>query len=154
MLRPFTVWIDCSSDLKMFENFRPSASNFKSFSRSLQQFFLTVRQNNFGNKIPFFWFFLKKYSNRYGPGCDGGRDFGGHEFLTWKGNLQSFEYWKFCDTSSHTWQLHIGAGEFINLQSNLHFSAISWAGFSNMYPIFLAYTFKLIIYQIGIFLNI
>ena len=37
---PFTVWINCPSDLK-------------SFSRSLEQFFLTVGQNNFGNKIPF-----------------------------------------------------------------------------------------------------
>ena len=35
-----------------FANSRPSASNFKSFSRSLEQFFLTVSQNNFGNKIP------------------------------------------------------------------------------------------------------
>ena len=50
---PFTVWINCSSDLKMFANSRPAASNFKSFSRSLEQFFLTVGQNNFGNKIPF-----------------------------------------------------------------------------------------------------
>ena len=40
---PFTVWINCSSDLK----------HFKSLSRSLEQFFLTVGQNNFGNKIPF-----------------------------------------------------------------------------------------------------
>ena len=29
-----------------------SASNFKSYSPSLEQFFLTVGQNNFGNKIP------------------------------------------------------------------------------------------------------
>ena len=36
----------------MFANSRPSALNFKSFSRSLEQFFLTVGQNNFGNKIP------------------------------------------------------------------------------------------------------
>ena len=50
-----------SSDLSLFEkivqvifaNSRPSASNFKSFSRSQEQFFLTVGQNNFGNKIPF-----------------------------------------------------------------------------------------------------
>ena len=49
---PFTVWINCSSDLKNFANSRPSASNFESFSRSLEQFFLTVGQNNFGNKIP------------------------------------------------------------------------------------------------------
>ena len=49
---PFTVWINCSSDLNFFENSRPSASNF---SRSLEQFFLTVGgQNNFGNKIPKF----------------------------------------------------------------------------------------------------
>ena len=30
---PFTVWINCSSDLKIFANSRPSALNFKSFSR-------------------------------------------------------------------------------------------------------------------------
>ena len=53
---PFTVWINCSSDLKTFANSRPSASNFKSFSRSVEQFFLTVGQNNFGNKIPFLTF--------------------------------------------------------------------------------------------------
>ena len=45
--------MNCLSDLKHFENSWPSASNFKSFSRSLEQFFLTVGQNNFGSKIPF-----------------------------------------------------------------------------------------------------
>ena len=50
---PLPVWINCFSDLKNFENSRPSVSNFKSFSRSLEQSFLTVGQNNFGNKIPF-----------------------------------------------------------------------------------------------------
>ena len=50
---PFTVWINWSSDLKNFTNSRPLASNFNSFSRSLEQFFLTVGQNNFYNKIPF-----------------------------------------------------------------------------------------------------
>ena len=50
---PFTISINCSSDLKYFANSRPSASNLKSFSQSLEQFFLTVSQNNFGNKIPF-----------------------------------------------------------------------------------------------------
>ena len=34
--------MNCSSDLKHFENSRPSALNFKSFSRSVEQFFLTV----------------------------------------------------------------------------------------------------------------
>ena len=43
----FTVWIKCSSDLKNFENSCCSASNFKCFSRSLEQFVLTVSQNNF-----------------------------------------------------------------------------------------------------------
>ena len=52
LLWPFTVWINCSSDLKYLANSQPSASNFKSFSGSLEQFFLTVGQNNFGNKIP------------------------------------------------------------------------------------------------------
>ena len=52
MFWPFTLWINCSSDLKHLANSWPSALNFKSFSRSLQQFFLTVGQNNFSNKIP------------------------------------------------------------------------------------------------------
>ena len=61
MFWPFTVWKNCSSDLKFFSNFRPSASNFKSFSRSLELFFLTVGQNNFGNKIPFLAFLFEIY---------------------------------------------------------------------------------------------
>ena len=48
---PFTVWINCSSDLKKIANSQPSASNYKSFSQSLEQFFLTVVQYNFGTKI-------------------------------------------------------------------------------------------------------
>ena len=52
---PCTVWINCSSDLKIFANSRPSDSNFKSFSRSVEQFFLTIGQNNFDNKIPLLW---------------------------------------------------------------------------------------------------
>ena len=38
---------------KILQIVRPSASNFKSFSQSLEQFFLTVGQYNFGNKITF-----------------------------------------------------------------------------------------------------
>ena len=65
-----TVRKNCSSDRekllkfeaesrefsKFLKNSRPSALNFKSFSRSLEQFFLTVGQNNFGNKIPYLIF--------------------------------------------------------------------------------------------------
>ena len=40
----------------MFANSQPSASNFKSFSPSLDQFFITVSQNNFDNKIPLIFF--------------------------------------------------------------------------------------------------
>ena len=43
---PFIAWINCSTDLK----------NFACFSRSVEQFFLTVGQNNFGNKIPLLLF--------------------------------------------------------------------------------------------------
>ena len=63
-----TVWINCSSDLKKFGNSRPSALKFKSFSSSLEQFFLTVGQNNFDNKIPFFFtpfFFLSLIQSVY-----------------------------------------------------------------------------------------
>ena len=60
--------INCSSDLKNFANSSPSASNFKSFSQSLEHFFLTVGQNNFVNKIPFLSrvqqaFFMKTLSS-------------------------------------------------------------------------------------------
>ena len=43
-----------SSDLKNFANSWPAVSNFKSFSKSLKYFFLTVGQNNF-IKIPLFF---------------------------------------------------------------------------------------------------
>ena len=50
---PFTVWINCSSDLKFFANSRP-----RSFFRSQNNFFLTIGQNNFCNKIPKSWDFF------------------------------------------------------------------------------------------------
>ena len=46
---PFSVGINCSSDLKTFANSWSSALNFERFSQSLEQFFLTVF---FGKKIP------------------------------------------------------------------------------------------------------
>ena len=55
---PFNVQTNCFSDLKIFANSRPSASNFKTFSRSQEQFFLTEGKNNFGNKIPLFSFLM------------------------------------------------------------------------------------------------
>ena len=39
--------MNCSSDLKNFANSWPSASNFKTFSQSLEHFFLTLGQKNF-----------------------------------------------------------------------------------------------------------
>ena len=53
--------MNCSSNLKHFANSRPSALNFKSFSRSLEHFFLAVGQNNFGNKIQFLNPFFSLY---------------------------------------------------------------------------------------------
>ena len=47
-----TLSCEESDALKIFANSQLSASNFKSFSRSLEHFFLTVGQNNFGNRIP------------------------------------------------------------------------------------------------------
>ena len=45
--------MNCLSDLKIFAISWPSALNFICFSGSLEQLFLTVAKNNFGNKIPF-----------------------------------------------------------------------------------------------------
>ena len=79
-----TVWINCSSDLKKFANSRPSASNFKIFSWSLEQFFLTVGQNNFGNKIPFlsFWGNVRRKKNKY--------------FAPLSRVIWPFTFWTFC----------------------------------------------------------
>ena len=49
---PFTIWINFSSDLKNLEILGLQPRISKVFFRSLEQFFLTVGQNNFGNKIP------------------------------------------------------------------------------------------------------
>ena len=45
LFKPFTVRLNCSSDLKNFESSRPSASNYKSFSQSIEQFFLCFGKN-------------------------------------------------------------------------------------------------------------
>ena len=76
--------MNCSSDFKHFANFGTSASNFKSFSQSLEHFFsqsrseqfwkqnttnliciffLKVGQNNFGNKVPILFAFVNLYPN-------------------------------------------------------------------------------------------
>ena len=77
---PFTVWINCSSDLKIFANYQPSASNFKSLSWSLKHFFLIVGQSNFGINIPvlkiinlYCWIFshLKAYLSSDAISLDG-----------------------------------------------------------------------------------
>ena len=54
----FAVWTNCSSDLIFFANSRPSALNFIFFSITRTFFFLTLGQNNFGNKIPWLHPFL------------------------------------------------------------------------------------------------
>ena len=57
MFWPFTVWINCSSDLKSFANSWPSASNFNSFSRSLKP------NKSYSQCIKFVchWFFLRNH---------------------------------------------------------------------------------------------
>ena len=46
----FPIWIIIVLMYSIWET-----SFYKSFSRSVEQFFLTVGQNNFGNKIPFLY---------------------------------------------------------------------------------------------------
>ena len=42
---------NCSSDREKFLKFEAEGRKFAKFLRSLEHFFLTVGQNNFGNKI-------------------------------------------------------------------------------------------------------
>ena len=56
MFWPFAVWINCSTVLQWsqkFGNFSAFSLKVQKFYWSLDKFFLTVGQNNFGNKIPF-----------------------------------------------------------------------------------------------------
>ena len=48
-----TVRKKCSSDWEKFLKFEAEGWEFAKILRSLEQFFLTVGKNNFGNKIPF-----------------------------------------------------------------------------------------------------
>ena len=102
---PFTAWINCSSDLKNFANSWPSASNFKSFSWSLEQFFLTVGQNNFGNKIQFFilnYQNICEYPNSYLSLLPPNRCVGGSEFLIEELGNQSYDY---SDLGCNDWPM-------------------------------------------------
>ena len=58
---------NCSCDREKLSKFEAEGREFTKILRSLEQFFLTVGQNNFGNKIPFltnkeFFFPLRKNS--------------------------------------------------------------------------------------------
>ena len=52
--------MNCASDLKKIPNSGPLALNFKSFTQSLEQYFLAEGQKNKENKIPFVKFLAKK----------------------------------------------------------------------------------------------
>ena len=50
----------CSSDREKLLKFEAEGWEFAKFLRSPKQFFLTVGQNNFGNKIPFLFERIRK----------------------------------------------------------------------------------------------
>ena len=50
---PFTAWINCSSDLKILQILGLQSRISKGFPDHENNFFLTVCQNNFANKMPF-----------------------------------------------------------------------------------------------------
>ena len=61
MFWPFTVWISSSSDREKLLKFEAEGRESAKFLRSLEHFFLTVGQSNFGNKIPFITFCTPKF---------------------------------------------------------------------------------------------
>ena len=98
MFWPFTAWTYCSSDLKIFANSRPR------FSRSLEQFFLTVDQNNFGHKILFILKMighaLKKTSAR--NTCNYRIE---HKTMPWGPHISTVQYcfiWNLCSSTQWT----------------------------------------------------
>ena len=81
-----------SSDLNIFENSRPSASNFKHFSHSLEQLFLTKGQNNFGKKIPLSFFSFLGCDKKFNPFAKQGGITNGAAWYTVEGGMQDFNY--------------------------------------------------------------
>ena len=73
---PFTAWINCSSDLKNFENSLPSASNFKSFF-SITRTILVTKYQIF-HEIVLFWFSYSYYRKSV-------------RFFMWK---KEYSFWK------------------------------------------------------------
>ena len=51
---------NCSSDREKLWKFEAEGQEFAKILRSLEQFFLTVGQNNFGNKIPLLFLEVEK----------------------------------------------------------------------------------------------
>ena len=123
----------CSSYLKKFANLRLKAENFKSFSRSVEQFFLTEGQSNFGNKIPisiaqypdltvylwkfceagwlYFTIFTQPHSTYFNPGFGCSliyiwtvQNYKTSRNLTYK--LLSFFLWSFFYLQWHTYRIH------------------------------------------------
>ena len=56
---------NCSSDQNFVLKFEAEGREFANILRSLEQFFLTVGQNNFGNKIPLLLCFSHKFFTDY-----------------------------------------------------------------------------------------
>ena len=84
--------INCSSDLKIFENSRSSASNLKRFSHSLEQLFLATGQNNFGKKIPLSFFSFLGCDKKFNPFAKQGGITNGAAWYTVEGGMQDFNY--------------------------------------------------------------
>ena len=53
---------NCSSDREKLLKFEAESREFSKFLKSLEHFFLTVGQNNFGNKIPFLKILFDPYA--------------------------------------------------------------------------------------------
>ena len=80
----------CLNKFMQILGFQPQI--FKTFSRSLEQFFLTVGQNNFGNKIPLPTLFPNcRLDGYFCPGCLFN--------ICWKGNYWILHWYNFPITS-------------------------------------------------------
>ena len=107
------------SDLSLFEQIVLVISKFlEIFSRSLEHFFLTVGQNNFGNKIPFTdvvnWFLQLKnviWISKLGPNLQNLQKFAFalkvSRFLNILSNIDLFGEWISA--------LNINFAEFLNI---------------------------------------
>ena len=114
-----TVRKKCYSGQEIFLKFKAEGQEFGKILRSLEQFFLTVGPNNFGNKIPFHFYIGCDKQSDYNVEIDFQND-------TKAGNLQEVQelYRKTSSIEAHQVATDLEEATGIKIQEDIEFQEI------------------------------